>query len=494
MHPCLFHFRQTDPQYVTVVAVADVAMCISAYINSHNQDAKNHSHRDAPTADEQHPPASDSLTSGGHKTDGDRTEPQTQDLDSQRQNEKGSLGGASEPQGAEGGAAHLPKTSPADEDTVETTGYRQGNQPGATDTGVQGPLTSDKRQQGESAEVGSKPETQVTSGHPAPISNSSFTEKGTTLTDTHDRDQEQSGAMGVGVKRQDEPRKTVHIPDQVRDLLHYNENTLQNIKAKLFDEKCLASFDHISEGYFSVDNDTDKQRVIDIIGQFIVQDSIKVEPDDEDCKQNLKTLLKQFPEKLTICENRSGVWSVVYTSDIKDVIQGKLQKLKTSEHSITLPLYAVDFIALKLNAIKQKLKEKVHPTVDLQLSVEDTPRVVLSADRGVLKNAIECFERFVLSLQTASKEVEVSQALYLQAVETQEWEPDVEEDSNCRVDVILKQKLAVWTSPQGLQLQVREGHMATTDCSVMVLPLAEGQTEWPSVHRLVLRKGEHWSL
>lgn len=82
-------------------------------------------------------------------------------------------------------------------------------------------------------------------------------------------------------------------------------------------------------------------------------------------------------------------------------------------------------------------------------------------------------------------------ALYLQGFRGQRCLHDTERKYNCQIAVTSpEQRLLIRsTSECGQQLAVYEGNMAAADCQILVLPLGEGQTQWPDLQRRLLERG-----
>ena len=130
--------------------------------------------------------------------------------------------------------------------------------------------------------------------------------------------------------------------------------------------------------------------------------------------------------------------------------------------------------------------------MNINTCAEETPRAVISADRGTMKSAANWLCNLVSNLERTEKKIEVDRAVFLRGLKEQEFILQVEKEDEGRVDVLLDGGQSVlWAaSPGGHQVLVCEGNIATTDCDLLVLPLHDGQREWSPLQRLILKRSE----
>ena len=277
------------------------------------------------------------------------------------------------------------------------------------------------------------------------------------------------------------------LPVLVRELLKIS--AIQNMfKGFVMDKECMVVV--TSDGFIRV-KQGDPKSVLDVVNSFFHEKKIEAETDDIDVSETIKTLARKHADKMKYC-HKSGTWHICVTADIKDEVYSELEKLNSCECVVPIPLYALDFIALRQELINRHVKEYVNSSMNINTCAEETPRAVISADRGTMKSAFSWLCTLVSNLERTEKKIEVDHAVFLQGLKEQEFILQVEKEDEGRVDVLLDGGQSVlWaTSPGGHQVLVCEGNMATTDCDLLVLPLHDGQREWSPLQRLILKRSE----
>ena len=279
----------------------------------------------------------------------------------------------------------------------------------------------------------------------------------------------------------------LELSQSVRELLQVLANH-DRFKAIVMDTDCRVSV--TSEGFIHVKRG-DPKSVLDVVNKLFHEKKIEAEIDDTDVSETIKILVSKHTDKMKCC-HKSGTWHICVTADIKDEVYSELEKLNSCQHVVPIPVYALDFIALRQELINRHVKEHVHSSVNINTCAEETPRAVISADRGTMKSAVNWLCTLVSNLERTEKKIEVDRAVFLQGLKEQEFILQVEKEDEGRVDVLLDGGQSVlWaTSPGGHQVLVCEGNMATTDCDLLVLPLHDGQREWSPLQRLILKRSE----
>lgn len=262
-----------------------------------------------------------------------------------------------------------------------------------------------------------------------------------------------------------------------------------NFKALLSDKGCLLEWKSISKGLLWVKHGHPASVSIATAELFHVEE-IKAENDDMEVTNTILSMAKKHTDKLKHCYS-CGIWSIGVMADIKGEVHDELERLKTSQHLVHLPLYVLDFIGLKQAYINRCAREEIHSSVNITISEGEAPGVVLSADRAMMKSVTQWFQKFVLRLERKEEKVGLDFAVFLRNQKAQERICGIEEENNCRVDVLNGDQSVLWaTSPGGHQVLVCHGSMATTDCDLMVMPLCDGQKEWSPLQRFILTRSE----
>merc|ERR1712243_247768 len=118
---------------------------------------------------------------------------------------------------------------------------------------------------------------------------------------------------------------------------------------------------------------------------------------------------KSLCEKHTgkaVCIPEKGIWKVCTTTDIKEEKCRELEKLKQSACLVPLPLYACEFIKLKIAKVTDGIRKAVGSSVTVSIHErEESPGVVLTAERKSMKRAVQWLQDIVLKLEVREKTV-----------------------------------------------------------------------------------------
>ena len=125
-------------------------------------------------------------------------------------------------------------------------------------------------------------------------------------------------------------------------------------------------------------------------------------------------------------------------------------------------------------------------------SQQTTKQLVLSADRADFPTAERMVSKPLDDTEAKEEELDALVAMYLQGVKGRKVVQSLEDRYSCQVTVSSPWQRSLWTgrTPTGHQVLVCEGSVAVTDCEVIVLPLSDGQSEWPPRHKHVLERSE----
>ena len=125
-------------------------------------------------------------------------------------------------------------------------------------------------------------------------------------------------------------------------------------------------------------------------------------------------------------------------------------------------------------------------------SQQTTKQLVLSADRADFPTAERMVSKPLDDTEAKEEELDALVAMYLQGVKGRKVVQSLEDRYSCQVTVSSPWQRSLWTgrTPTGHQVLVCEGSVAVTDCEVIVLPLSDGQSEWPPQHKHVLERSE----
>ncbi|KAK7109396.1 uncharacterized protein [Littorina saxatilis] len=210
----------------------------------------------------------------------------------------------------------------------------------------------------------------------------------------------------------------------------------------------------------------------------------------------LQGLIDRFPSQMAYDVDASqNKVDVAFLEEISGEVLPVLQELKTPRQCVPLPDYLAGFLRGNLQNIRAYFSSQLSGGVDVGLDVhEDSQgRCFLryrcepdrdSAIRKVLTSMLPLFW---------FKQVTASRALGLFLTNSDAGKQRVkaiEDKRRCKINVeaTTEHLLLTSRSPQGHRVMLCEGNMAASESDVIVLPLAEGQQEWPPVHRCILER------
>ena len=196
-----------------------------------------------------------------------------------------------------------------------------------------------------------------------------------------------------------------------------------------------------------------------------------------------------------VMEYENETLSIVYHKSIGDNISTYLEMLKNPQKQLSLSFESALYFERHMQRFVETFHTRLTHSCQVKMSLagcrNNAPCLDVTCHKPYSRDAFSKVEEHIACLGQSDVEVSLATGLYLQSRHGERVLKEIEEIHHCVLDVETPvQRVLLRASSSNHQLLVCEGNMAATDCHVIVLPLCDGQKEWPPLYKHIMDRGE----
>ncbi|KAK7471616.1 hypothetical protein BaRGS_00035713 [Batillaria attramentaria] len=285
---------------------------------------------------------------------------------------------------------------------------------------------------------------------------------------------------------------SIHVTQTESRLLSSDKVSFEFL-AELMSNGIIIDVSTIPTGNITV-NQGDPAKVMAIVKSLICTSSLAAKENDSDVSKELQVLVEKFPKQIeSDYDKNQGEYIFFYHRSVEAEVSSAIQKLKNVQKVIPIPTFKANFLQQHVEAARMEIQSSLQNPVmvDITTNSQGQPMVSMLADRRGFPAAQRVVAKVLADLQQKEEEVDGALVLHLQGVKGQKAVQAIEMKHVCQVTVKSPHQQIIMqvTTPKGQQLMVCEGNMAVSDCQMIVIPLLDGQTQWPKFHKHMLERG-----
>ncbi|XP_070173004.1 uncharacterized protein [Littorina saxatilis] len=235
-----------------------------------------------------------------------------------------------------------------------------------------------------------------------------------------------------------------------------------------------------------------------VLTEDIRMEEFDVQDGDDDDLGIIGCLNTKERQREIVVDFKDGKLTIIYHKDTESesVIVESVKQLRNPQRIIQLSRRPVVSRFLEVSNNMQRFIQTFHydggcqAKLDFQKDCKNVPSLHVTCKRGQTQHVISRVEEHVLSLEKTDVKISLATGLFLQSVHGQCVVHNIEKQHHCLLTVESPaERVQLRATYRDSMLLVCDGNMAFCDSpGVIILPLCEGQREWPPAYKHILER------
>lgn len=301
-----------------------------------------------------------------------------------------------------------------------------------------------------------------------------------------------SSGTEAAARRREQPTIPHQLPKLVARILRSKE-VGEKIARKLRTYGISFKFDETHDTTIHVKPSIKLDRVKSVLEKDLCQETFRVQEGNLEDRVIMQALNSKEVQDQMVMEYETGTLSIVYHSSIEGNISTDLEKLRNLQKQLPLSFESARFLERHMRRFMETFHNRLNYQVKMALvgGRSNSSCLAVTCNKTQSQDAFSKAEKHIASLGQTDVEVSLATGLYLQSRLGECVLKDMEEKHHCLLSVETPvQRVLLRASRSNNQLLVCESNMVATDCHVIVLPLCDGQKEWPPHYKHIMERGD----